>query len=88
MNITDKQKQLLQHMLGADERYLKKEWGFRNRFVSSEGNKDHAELLEMEKMGLVKSCNMLGYIIFFATKQGALEIGFKPAQLRRADLAE
>lgn len=86
--VTDKQKQLLQHMLGADSRYLKKEWGFRNHFASSEGSQDYVELSEMEKLGLVKSGDRLNSKVFWATKQGALEIGFTPAQLRRTSLAD
>jgi hypothetical protein len=85
--VTDKQKQILQHMLGADERYLKKEWGFRNHYTASEGHENYNELLEMEKLGLVKSGKRIDQTVFWATKQGALEIGFKPAQLRRTSLA-
>ena len=85
--ITEKQKELLQHTLGADGRYMKKQWGFRNHFCSTEGNKDHDELLEMEKLGLV-TIGAFGFhcITFFATKQGAIEIGFKKYQLRNTKL--
>lgn len=85
--VTEKHKQILQHMLGADERYLKKEWGFRNHYTASEGHQSYNELLEMEKLGLVRSGNKFENTVFWATKQGALEIGFKPAQLRRTSLA-
>ena len=87
--ITEKQKQILQHMLGADSRYLKKDWGFRNRFCAAE-NKDDQDRLELEKMqldGLVKSCDRIGSKTFWATKKGAESIGFKAYQIRKTDLA-
>ena len=85
--ISADQKQLLQHMLGADSRYLKKQWGFRNHFVSTLGNKDHENLLVLEKSGLVKRGERMDSIVFWATKEGALAIGFKPYQLRKTKLA-
>lgn len=85
--VTEKQKILLQHMLGADSRYRKKQWGFRNHFCASEGHADFPELQEMEKLELVKSRIHGESIYFYATKKGALEIGFKPYQLRNAQLA-
>ena len=86
--ITVKQKQLLQHMLGADERYKKKQWGFRNHFCTGGAEtSDHKELLVMEELGLVKSGNKLGSCVFWATKKGALAVGFKPYQLRNTQLA-
>jgi hypothetical protein len=85
--ITEKQKELLQHMLGADSRYMKKQWGFRNHFCASEGHSDIKDLREMEKKGLVKSGERIGSIFFWATEKGALAIGFKPYQLRKTKLA-
>ena len=80
----DKHKELLQHTLGADSRYLKKQWGFRNRFCSSVECTDHNELLELEKMGFMTSGERFGQIMFWATKEGAKAIGFKAYQLRNA----
>lgn len=78
-------KELLQHMLGADSRYLKKQWGFRNHFCANKSlnDPDTAELDAMEKDGLVKSFEGEEYRIFKATEKGALLIGFKPYQLRK-----
>lgn len=87
--ITEKQKKLLQHMLGADSRYLKKEWGFRNHFCAG-SNKDCPERLELNKLelkGLVKSGDRLGSKTFWATRKGAEAIGFTPCQLRKTTLA-
>ena len=81
-------KQLLQHMLGADERYKKKDWGFRNHFCSTLGNKDDANLVEMVKLGYVLlNYPSSNYRYFHATKAGAIAIGFKPYQLRNTNLA-
>lgn len=87
--ITESQKELLQHMLGADSRYLKKQWGFRNHFCASDNPecKNRLALEALEADGLVKSGERLGYKTFWATKKGALAIGFKPYQLKNAKLA-
>jgi hypothetical protein len=87
--ITDKQKELLQHMLGADSRYKKRQWGFRNHYCagSKEDCPDRLELEKLEKLGMVKSGERLGHKTFWATKDGAVAIGFKPYQLRGACLA-
>ena len=86
----EKREQLLQHMLGADSRYKKKQWGFRNHYCAS-GNEDCPDRIELEKMetdGLVKSSGQFGYKTFHATKKGAESIGFKPYQLRKTSLAD
>ncbi len=87
--ITEKQKQLLQHMLGADSRYMKKQWGFRNHYCASDNKEcpDRTRLEEMEREGLVKSGNRLDSKTFWATKKGAEAIGFKAYQLRKTNLA-
>lgn len=89
MEITEKQKELLQHMLGADNRYMKKDWGFRNHYCSSDDKNcpSRIELEKLEKLGLVKSGDRLGSKTFWATTEGALAIGFKPYQLRKTSLA-
>ena len=88
MVITEKQKSLLQRMLGADSRYLKKQWGYRNYFCAGEeGDPDRIELDKMEVDGLVKSGDRPNYKTFWATRKGAEAIGFKPYQLRKTDLA-
>jgi len=83
--ISKKQEEILRHMLGADIRYKKNQWGFRNRYCCSE-NPSCPDRLELEKMeidGLVKSGERMGLKIFWATKLGATAIGFKPYQLRK-----
>ena len=86
--LNEKQEQLLRHMLGADERYAKKKWGFRNYYCASDNPncKSRIELEKMETLGLVTSGELMGYKTFWATKEGAVAIGFKPYQLRNADL--
>ena len=87
-SIKQRYRELLQHMLGAGDRYKKKQWGFRNHFVASVNSTDDFELQEMETLGLVKSGERLGQRVYWATKDGAIAIGFKPYQLRATDLAK
>lgn len=77
---------LLKHMLGADSRYKKKDWGFRNHFCASEGHSDLKHLIDMERFGLVESGKKFGSINFYATKAGAVSIGFKPYQIAKLNL--
>jgi len=84
--ITDEQKCLLQHMLGADSRYKKKQWGFRNLFVTSPGCNNFQTLKLIECLGLVVSHIRFDKPVFLATKKGAIAIGFKPYQLKNAGL--
>lgn len=86
MALTQEQETLLRHTLGANAKYLKKDWGFRNHFCSTPGTEDHKELVEMEKLGLVKSCSRFDGVNFWATREGAKAVGFKPYQLRNANL--
>jgi hypothetical protein len=88
MMINQKQKRLLQHMLGADSRYKKKQWGFRNRFCAGDDDShpDNVELNDLQDKGLVKSYMKFGYKTFYATKEGAEQIGFGKAELKRAEI--
>lgn len=83
--LTQKQKELLQHTLGADSRYKKKDWGFRNRFVPGDASTDPdmPDFIELEKQGLVIFSRRLDMNLIWATKKGAEAIGFKPYQLRK-----
>ncbi len=89
MNIPDKHKELLRHMLGADSRYRKKQWGFRNHYCADDNLEcpDRKELDKMELVGLVKSGERLGMKTYWATKAGAIAIGFKAYQLSKTRLA-
>ena len=89
MDLTKKQTNLLKHMLGADDRYMKKDWGYRNHYCTSDNKecKDRLELEKMEVAGLVTSGEMISKKFFWATKAGAVAIGFKPYQLRKTKLA-
>lgn len=85
----DSHKDKLTHMLGAGSHYRKKQWGFRNHYVCCKEGKDDIDLKEMEKLGLVVGRTYPGAKnskIYHATKAGAVAIGFKPYQLRNAEL--
>ena len=86
--INEKQKNLLQHTLGADSRYKKKQWGFRNHFCSGgEGDPNIQELENLERAGMLTSGDRFGSKTFWATEKGALAIGFKKYQLQNTNLA-
>lgn len=86
--ITDKQRQLLQHMLGADSRYRKKQWGFRNHFCASIGSPDDDILIELNQSDLVSPGIKTETLVFYhATQLGAEAIGFKRYQLKNTRLA-
>lgn len=92
MDEEKKEEELLRHILGADNRYSKRNWGFRNRFCTHANDPDFTELQKMERKNLVKSYNKPAdsifptMVVFSATKKGALEIGFKSYQLKKAGL--
>ena len=50
--LLDKDIDNLKHMLGADSRYKKRDWGFRNRFCA--GGDDVASMKRLESNGLVR----------------------------------
>lgn len=77
---------LLQHALGADSRYNKKQWGFRNRFCADSRHEDYDDLVKMVDAGLMVKHKALGNLYFSATTAGAVAIGFKSYQLANAGL--
>ena len=87
--ITEKQKNILRHMLGADSRYLKKQWGFRNHYCAGDNKEcpNRLALDEMEINGLVKSGERMGNKTYWATREGAIAVGFKQYQLQGTNLA-
>ena len=50
-DLTPEQVGMLKHTLGADSRYTKKEWGFRNHYCVSVGTPDHDLLQDLESKG-------------------------------------
>ena len=79
--ISHEQRQLLSHTLGACSRYAKRDWGFRNYFTTEEGCKDVKQLRELVSLGLMVERERFGDLVFSATKQGAMVVGFKRYQL-------
>jgi hypothetical protein len=85
--LTKRQREILQHMLGAGSSFNKKQWGFQNHFACHSGGGDFNLLCKLERKGLVKSSGSSnGLTCFYATREGALAIGFKQYQLRNACL--
>jgi hypothetical protein len=87
MIITERQKQVLQHALGADSRYKKRQWGFRNNYFAEEGHHSWDVLLELTKLGLMQrhepNREFVTGSYFYATVEGAKAIGFNSAQIKR-----
>ena len=78
--------EILKHMLGADSRYKKKQWGFRNHYCA--GPDDFSLLDEMIGLGLLTNGTRIFNTdkYYYATRAGAIAVGFKPYQLRNAGL--
>jgi len=83
MKINKNQEQLLRHMLGADSRYKKNIWGFRNHFCDSDGSSDEPDFKDLVKKGLVKKGTRFEYPTYYATKAGCVAVGFKKYQLAK-----
>lgn len=74
----------LRHMLGADSRYKKSQWGFRNHYCSSLSGNDYESMIRMEKQGLVKrGIQQENSIFFHAKEEGCKAIGFNSRQIKK-----
>lgn len=80
-DITSSQRQLLAHTLGATDRIMKKDWGYRNYFSTEEWCDDLKELRDLVKKGYMVERKKFGELVFSATRKGALAVGFKNYQL-------
>ena len=81
--LTELDNENLKHMLGADERYKKSQWGFRNRFQA--GGEDVASMKRLESKGLVREVKSKVFSNFFvATEEGCKHLGFNKKQIANA----
>lgn len=77
---------LLTHILGADPRNKKSDWGYRNYFADTPNSLDQSSFEEMIDLGLVvKGTVDENYVHYHATKKGARVLGFKDYQLRNTN---
>jgi len=77
----------LRHMLGAGFDRKKKQKGYRNHFCAGIGSKDHGDMLEMEKLGLVTKGSVLNEgrdQYFHATLAGCRAVELHKAGITRA----
>lgn len=82
--ITDADMDKLRHMLGADSRYIKKQWGFRNHFCACIGSNDYIAMLRHELAGYVTKGRSENKMTFFhATPKGCKALGFTKKQIER-----
>ena len=83
--LTDVQRKLLQHTLGASPHQNKRNHGYRNHFLASVGSDDHAEFVVMTAIGLAESGQERnGQQYFRATVEGCKAIGLNKAAIKRA----
>lgn len=76
----------LRHMTGAEPRYKKSQWGFRNHFCAGVDGDDIKMLKEMESAGLVHSGMKINDgrdQYFHITYDGCRAIGLGPAAIKR-----
>ncbi len=79
MNELEAAMQCLQHMLGADSRYPKRQWGFRNYFDA--GGKDQRSMDLLLEAGYV----LRGRANYYhATIKGCRLLGFGKPAIKRA----
>jgi len=84
--MNQKHEEILRHTLGAD-RKPKSRWGHRNHFCCGDkGHSDYPILVDLEKVGLVKSLVKFDQLYFCATLSGARAIGLGRPALIRAGL--
>ena len=70
-------------MLGADSRYKKNQWGFRNRFCA--GGDDVFSMKRLESLGFVKEIRSSMFDDFYiATEAGCKHLGFNKKQITNA----
>jgi hypothetical protein len=80
--ISEKHQGILRHTTGSIG--LRKDWGYRNRFIANINGGDYLILKQMEKLGLVKQAYINGSNIHFeATAEGMRAIGFNEAEIQK-----
>lgn len=87
MKLTDKQRNYLSHMLGAQSHVSKSQWGYRNRFCAGVGSDDEGDLKVLAEMGLVtRGAEINGgqNVMYHATEAGMDAIGLTAKQKKNA----
>lgn len=83
--LTPEQIQILQHTLGADSRYKKSQWGFRNQYCTRPDDIELNKLVDMGLMNKGPASKLLGGDCYFwATEAGCKAIGFTKKQIAKA----
>lgn len=83
--LTDTQRKLLQHTLGARPDQNKKNYGYRNGYLASVGSTPHQEFKKMVDLGFaVAGESEDGMQYFHATVEGCKAIGLGKAAIKRA----
>lgn len=83
--LTNEDMDNLRHMLGADDRYGRSSWGFRNYFAAEPNTEDDHSMQRLLAAGYVKTSGTRHSLIYYhATPEGCEALGFTKAQKQRA----
>lgn len=81
--LSDEQEQILRHTLGADSRYKKSQWGFRNHFCAGMHSPQHEILRNLEASGYMVSGRVDGNNVFYhATELACKALGFSAKRIK------
>lgn len=82
-DITEYDLNNIRHMTGAEARYNRKEWGFRNHFCAGEGSQNFLSMQKLLSAGYVTQGIKQEMSTFFhATKEGCEAIGMNKKQIQ------
>lgn len=76
----------LRHMLGAEERYKKRDWGFRNRYNSHEGDESMERLIANYLVVRGETINDGKSVMYYATFAGCLRAGLSPKKAQEVGI--
>ena len=79
----------IRHALGAEPRYKKRMWGFRNHYCANTTGPDWDSMMRLEQKGYVVrgyKQEKSGTQFFHVTKAGGEAIGLKPYQIKNLSL--
>lgn len=75
----------LKHMVGAESRYQKKHWGFRNHYCCGGEPQEVDMFHRLELAGLVSQINSnVSYKMYYVTRKGCAVIGLTKKQTENA----
>lgn len=84
VDLSQRQMNILTHMLGVGDHVPKKQWGYRNHYCARAGSPEEAELMELVGLDLVeKGAERLTSTYFHCTELGCKAAGLSKAAILR-----